>query len=111
MDAAWVDAWDGTFADLYLDALERWLRRDRVPTPWRLAFEAASDPNGRPLVQVLVSMNAHINFDLPQSLITMMRGDDLFDRDLVSRRQTDFDRVDDILVSRVKEEDLQLRSA
>src|SRR5256885_2930769 len=42
--------------------------------------------------------------------ITMMSGDDLFDRDLVRRRQADFERVDDILVSRVKEEDLQLRS-
>jgi Family of unknown function (DUF5995) len=111
VDPAWVDLWDANFADLYLDALEDWMGGAPVPTPWRLAFEAASDPNGRPLVQVLVSMNAHINFDLPQSLAAMMRGDAHFDRDVVRRRQADFDRVDDILVSRVREEDLQLRAA
>jgi hypothetical protein len=111
LDPSWVEAWDGTFADLYLDALEARRRGDDVSTPWRLAFEAASDPDRRPLVQVLVSMNAHINFDLPQSLIAMMSGADLVDRVLMERRQADFDRIDTILVSRVKEEDLQLRSA
>jgi hypothetical protein len=109
LDPSWVDAWDATFADLYLDALERWESGEAIAMPWRLAFEAASDPDGRPLVKVLVSMNAHINFDLPQSLITMV-GDGLFDRDLFRRRQADFERIDDILVGRVKEEDLELRA-
>lgn len=77
LDPAWVDRWDVVFAELYLDALEAW-NRDRQPSaPWRVAFEGARDPAIRPLVHVLVAMNAHINYDLPQSLLSLMSDEEI----------------------------------
>ncbi len=64
-DPAWVEAWDAAFADLYLDALDADLAGGAgVPRPWRLAFDAPSSLP--PLRQVLLGINAHINFDLPR---------------------------------------------
>jgi uncharacterized protein DUF5995 len=109
LDPEWVEQWDVVFADFYLDALEASIRGEQPSAPWRLAFEGARDPGIRPLVQVLVAMNAHINYDLPQSLLAIMSDEALFDRELVRRRQADFDRIDGVLLRRVKEEDLVLR--
>jgi hypothetical protein len=110
LDPIWVDAWDVAFADLYLDALETWDRGERPSAPWRLAFEGARDPDIRPLVHVLVAMNAHINYDLPQSVLAVMTDDELADDGLIHRRQVDFERIDETLVRRVREEDLELRT-
>jgi uncharacterized protein DUF5995 len=110
LDPAWVDRWDAVFADLYFDALEASTDGRQPSAPWQLAFDAAADPGIPPLVKVLVSMNAHINFDLPQSLLALMNDEELADRDLVRRRQVDFERIDLVLVDRVKEEDLELRA-
>jgi len=67
-DPSWVAAWDVDFAGFYLDALEAY-RRDpaSAPAPWRQAFGAKSTV--RPQGHVLLGVNAHINFDLPQSLL------------------------------------------
>jgi hypothetical protein len=110
LDPAWVDRWDVVFAELYFDALEASNRGSEPSAPWQLAFEAAKDHAIAPLVKVLVSMNAHINYDLPQSLLALMDDEQLGDRDLVRRHQADFERIDDVLVNRVKEEDLELRA-
>jgi len=109
LDAAWVAEWDVVFANLYLDALEISNRGEEPSAPWRLAFEGARDPGIRPLVHVLVAMNMHINYDLPQSLLAVMSDDELLDPEVLPRRQADFERVDEILLRRVKEEDLELR--
>ena len=110
VDPEWVDRWDAVFADLYFEALEASETGREPSDPWRLAFEAARDPAVPPLVKVLVSMNAHINFDLPQSLLTLMTDEQVSDRHQVVRRQADFERIDRVLVDRVKEEDLELRA-
>jgi hypothetical protein len=67
-DPSWVARWDVDFAGLYLDALDAY-RRDpaTAPAPWRRAFGATSTL--RPQAHVLLGVNAHINFDLPQSLL------------------------------------------
>src|SRR5580704_4258627 len=67
LDTAWVQRWDVVFAGFYLDALEAYRRGGRVPGPWAVAFGAgAAVP---PLRRVLLGMNAHINYDLPQALL------------------------------------------
>ena len=109
LDATWVAEWDVVFANFYLDALEISNRGEEPSGPWRLAFEGARDPRIRPLVHVLVCMNAHINYDLPQSLLAVMSDDELVDPEVLRRRQVDFERVDETLLRRVKEEDLELR--
>jgi Family of unknown function (DUF5995) len=70
-DPSWVARWDVDFAGFYLDALEAY-RRDpaTAPAPWREAFgaKATLPPQGH----VLLGVNAHINFDLPQSLVRVI---------------------------------------
>ena len=109
-DAAWVEEWDVDFAELYLDALDAH-RRDPAapPAPWRRAFGA--DPALRPEGHVLLGMNAHINFDLPQSLIRVIPPAEFADPALLARRNRDHERIDDVLASRVAAEDTELRRA
>ena len=109
LDPAWVEPWDVIFADLYLDALDLWSAGELPSGPWRVAFEAAEDPRISPLVHALIGLNAHLNFDLPQALLAVIDDDELSDPDLMGRRHADFAHIDDIVVRRVKEEDLELR--
>jgi hypothetical protein len=57
-DPDWVQRWDVAFAQLYLDA------GDAASRPWRLAFSAPAELP--PLRHVLLGINAHLNYDLPQ---------------------------------------------
>jgi hypothetical protein len=109
-DADWVAEWDVDFAGLYLDALEAY-REDAgsVAAPWRLAFGARSGLP--PEAHVLLGMNAHINFDLPQSLVRMIPAADFSSPTLVDLRRRDHERIDEVLASRVAEEDVALQRA
>jgi Family of unknown function (DUF5995) len=106
-DPPWVEQWDVVFADLYLDALRAY-RRDRnaAPRPWRVAFEA--DPTLPPIAHLLLGMNAHINYDLPQALIEVIPPEDVGDRRVMDRRRRDHERIDGVLVGRVPAEDGEL---
>jgi hypothetical protein len=109
-DPEWVARWDVDFAGLYLDALEAY-REDpqRVAEPWRLAFGAR--PDLPPEAHVLLGMNAHINFDLPQSLVHVIPPEDFAVPDRLALRHRDHERIDGILADRVAEEDLALELA
>jgi hypothetical protein len=109
-DPGWVEHWDRVFADLYLRALDAELTGEgRVPRPWRLAFSAA--PKLPSLLHVLLGINAHVNYDLPQSLITVISQDEFMDVELVQRRRRDHERIDQVLASRVAAEDQELVAA
>ncbi len=105
-DPDWVERLDVVFADLYLDAYHAHLAGAPVPRPWRLAFEAP--PDLQPLRHVLLGINAHINFDLPQALLRVIACTDFDDPELIARRRRDHERIDDVLSSRVAAEDDQL---
>jgi hypothetical protein len=108
-DPEWVERWDVAFAGLYLSALDGHLTGEAaVPRPWRLAFGApASLP---PLRHVLLGINAHINFDLPQALLAVISDREFADPDVVSRRGRDHERIDGVLSGRVAAEDRELGS-
>ncbi len=108
-DPDWAARWDVAFAGLYLDALERWNTTGTAPGPWRVAFEAVEGVRLPPLRHVLLGMNAHINYDLPQALLAVITDDEFDQPDLVERRRADHEHIDDILSRRVREEDLELR--
>ena len=103
------------FADLYLQAYDAMRRRRRarttpttagsarVPRPWRLAFDAPADLP--PLRHVLLGINAHVNYDLPQALLAVISDDDFADPVLMARRRRDHERIDAVLASRVAAED------
>ncbi|MGY1709567.1 DUF5995 family protein [Geodermatophilus sp. SYSU D00758] len=109
-DPDWVTAWDVDFAELYLDALDAH-RRDPAspPEPWREAFDA--DPATRPEGHVLLGMNAHINFDLPQSLVRVIGPADFADPAVLAGRRRDHVRIDEVLAGRVAAEDRALQTA
>src|SRR3712207_2913824 len=109
-DPAWVAEWDVDFADLYLDALEAH-RRDpaTAPRPWQEALGAR--PTLRPQTHVLLGVNAHINYDQPQSLIRVISAEEFDDPAVLARRQLDHQRIDEVLSSRVAAEDVELQRA
>ena len=108
-DPAWVEQWDVAFARLYLDALDLHLDRGVPARPWRLAFDAPSDL--APLRQVLLGINAHVNYDLPQALLAVIDDDDFADPAVLASRRRDHERIDSVLAGRVAAEDDELGSA
>ncbi len=109
-DPDWVERWDVAFAQLYVDALEAFERTSRsAPRPWRLAFEAPAELP--PLRHVLLGINAHVNYDLPQALLAVITAADFDDAALMARRRRDHERIDAVLASRVAAEDVALAAA
>jgi Family of unknown function (DUF5995) len=105
-DPEWVERWDVAFADLYLDALQTALAGSEPTRPWAIAFGA---PAGLPALRhVLLGMNAHINFDLPQALVAVITDEQFDDPALVARREADHKAIDTVLASRVAAEDDEL---
>ena len=111
VDGPWLERWDIVFAELYLDALHTDLRGERIPQPWRIAFDtAATRPDLPPLRHVLLGMNAHINYDLPQALVAVISPAEFDDPDVRARRAADHRHVDDVLLARVGAEDVELNA-
>jgi hypothetical protein len=111
-DGPWVEAWDVAFAALYLEALDADLAgAGPVPRPWRLAFAAPADLPA--LRHVLLGINAHINYDLPQALLAVISAEEFDDPAVLDRRRRDHERIDAVLSGRIAAEDdhLAARSA
>jgi len=108
-DPDWVVQWDVAFADLFLVAHDSDQAGGSVPRPWRLAFHA--DPKLPTLVHLLLGMNAHINYDLPQATLSVITDQDFQDAGLIDRRRRDHERIDKILASRVAAEDHEIGGA
>jgi len=105
-DPEWVERWDVAFAGLYLDALETSLGGQRPTRPWDVAFGASADLPA--LRHVLLGMNAHINYDLPQALLAVITDEEFGDAALLARREADHQAIDGVLASRVGAEDDEL---
>jgi hypothetical protein len=105
-DAEWVERWDVVFAELYVDALDAHLGGGTPSRPWRLAFDAP--PELPALRHVLLGINAHVNYDLPQALLAVISDDDFADNALVASRRRDHERIDGVLAHRVAAEDAEL---
>ena len=109
-DPEWVERWDVVFADLYLDALETAQAGRRPPEPWAVAFGAGEHDRFPPLRHVLLGMNAHINYDLAQSLLAVISEQEFDDPELLASRAADHEHIDSVLVRRVGAEDSELES-
>jgi hypothetical protein len=105
-DPHWVERWDVAFAELYLAALDAHLSGGTPSRPWRLAFEAP--PELPALRHVLLGINAHVNYDLPQALLAVISDEDFADPALMATRRRDHERIDGVLASRVAAEDAEL---
>src|SRR3954469_15817240 len=98
-DPGWVERWDVVFAELYLDALDAFVSGGAPSRPWRLAFDAR--PDLPTLRHVLLGINAHVNYDLPQALLTVVSDADFSDASLLASRRRDHERIDSVLAGRV----------
>jgi hypothetical protein len=108
IDPDWVERWDVAFAGLYLDALAEALAGCRSPRPWDIAFSA---PASLPALRhVLLGMNAHINYDLPQALVAVITDEEFDDPAVMARREADHQAIDQVLAARVAAEDNELTS-
>ena len=77
-----------------------------------MAFDAARDrPDLPPLRHVLLGMNAHINYDLPQALIAVIAPADFDDPGIRRSRAADHTHVDTVLLARVGAEDDEVRAS
>jgi hypothetical protein len=101
-DPEWVERWDVAFADLYLDALGAALAGREPTRPWAIAFGASAGLP--PLRHVLLGMNAHINYDLPQALVAVITDEQFDDPALLASREADHQAIDTVLASRVAAE-------
>jgi hypothetical protein len=105
-DPEWVTRWDVVFGELFLVAHDADLAGGRVPRPWRLAFGAPQELNQ--LRHLLLGINAHINYDLPQALLAVISDAQFGDPVLIDRRRRDHERIDGVLSSRVAAEDEEM---
>ncbi|MGH3179482.1 MAG: DUF5995 family protein, partial [Streptosporangiaceae bacterium] len=86
--------------------LETTLAGQRPARPWDIAFSAPADLPA--LRHVLLGMNAHINYDLPQALLAVITDEEFGDAALLARREADHQAIDGVLASRVGAEDDEL---
>jgi hypothetical protein len=108
-DPEWVSEWDVAFAEFYLRAHDADRDDAPVPRPWRLAFDAPAELP--PLRHVLLGINAHVNYDLPQALLAVISDAQFLDDVLLARRRRDHERIDAVLAGRVAAEDTELGGA
>jgi hypothetical protein len=96
-DGPRMERLDVTFANRYLTALGQFRRGEAPSRCWSVAFDAAM--RWRPLIlqQLLLGMNAHINFDLGIAAATTCPGDEL------PGLRHDFDEINTILASLVNQ--------
>ena len=50
---------------------------------------------------MLLGINAHVNYDLPQALLAVISAEDFTDPALLDRRRRDHERIDAVLAGRV----------
>ncbi|HMA38064.1 MAG TPA: DUF5995 family protein [Chloroflexia bacterium] len=65
---AWMVQLDCNFAGRYFRAIDCWDAGGACPLPWVVAFQGAQQKRTLVLQDMLLGMNAHINYDLPYAL-------------------------------------------
>lgn len=98
MDPAWIERLAGKFASLYFHSLTTEARPGE--RAWKQAHRLAMGGRTSVLQDVLLGLNAHINYDLAYGIyLNMVEHDDGRDHLSLPRRKFDHDQVNDILVA------------
>jgi Family of unknown function (DUF5995) len=82
---------DILFAKRYLDAYDAWKTGAPVTESWRVAFEAARNPDLAVLQHLILGINAHINLDLGIAAAQTRPGE------AIIGLKKDFEKVNDII--------------
>ncbi|GAP08945.1 hypothetical protein BECAL_00077 [Bellilinea caldifistulae] len=102
-DGGWVDHLLHRFADYYFLALHAYEeRQENVPVVWQAAFRAAAGRDYSPLQNLLLGVNAHINYDLVLTLEELLQPEwaELSPARRAVRR-TDHNRVNRIIAATI----------
>lgn len=76
VDNIWVSSLLHHFAAYYFNALQQYDRNDRAtPKVWHLAHQAAADPKTPAHQNLLLGVNAHINYDLVLALVDVLENE------------------------------------
>jgi hypothetical protein len=98
LDPAWIERLAGKFASLYFYSLTTEERPGE--RAWKQAHRLATSGRTSVLQDVLLGLNAHINYDLAYGIyLNMVEHDDGRDHLVLSRRKFDHDQVNEILVA------------
>jgi hypothetical protein len=90
-DGPRMERLDTVFADRFLAARQTFLAGGQPSRCWRVAFEATKSDQLIIIQDLLVAMNAHINFDLGIAAAQVCPGDS------IATLQGDFDKINQLL--------------
>ena len=98
-DPVWVKQLIDHFAEYYFLALQAYEQNPKnAPTVWQLAHNAASDPEITALQNLLLGVNAHINYDLVLTLDDLLRSEwSSHSEQERANRYSDHCRINDII--------------
>lgn len=98
-DAVWVDALLHRFADYYFTALDAYERDELLAPPvWQVAHNAARQHDATPLQELLLGVNAHINYDLVLALVDLLEPEwESLTEEQQSMRYSDHCHVNDVI--------------
>lgn len=97
--SSWVATLMLRFADYYFDALEHYDQNPvQAPAVWRQVHDVARLPDMHVLQNLLLGVNAHINYDLPLALYDCLHGEWAgLDETTKRSRQNDHETVNQII--------------
>jgi hypothetical protein len=98
-DAGWVSSQAGWFSSLYFQSLTTFDRDLESERAWKLAHGMAKAKKSTVLQDLMLGLNAHVNYDLAYgTYLTLKQHGDEAAHLLLPRRKFDHDQVNNILV-------------
>lgn len=98
-DPAWINRLAGKFSMLYFRSLTTEQRPASAEKAWKLVHDVAQDGRGTVAQDLLLGLNAHINYDLAYGIyLNMQEHGDGSDHLLLPRRKFDHDQVNNLLL-------------
>lgn len=103
-DPAWIASLAGKFSSLYFQSLSTFQRSPESELAWKVAHRMAEDRSSTVVQDLLLGLNAHINYDLAYGIFMNLKehGDDK-NHLLLPRRKFDHDQVNEILLRSIPE--------
>jgi Family of unknown function (DUF5995) len=97
-DAQWIRRLAGKFGTLYFESLTTSERPGE--RAWKCAYRLAASGKSTVFQDLMLGLNAHINFDLAKGIyLNMVEFDDAREHLLLPRRKFDHDQVNNVLVN------------
>jgi hypothetical protein len=101
-DPDWIASLAGKFSTLYFQSLTTFERDPEAERAWKTAHRLAVERSSTVIQDLILGLNAHINYDLAYGIYLNMKehGDDR-NHLLLPRRKFDHDQVNDILMASI----------